>query len=858
MTTYATNLLAINALCISSGGTGGHQTTLPALNELCSLQSVDVGHETNLPALNALAVGLGSAGGFVTNLGALNGISAQLGGSSNHVDCLAAWQFIADTGFLDTENIIQKLDFTMDSAKQYLLDASGNSNNGKLVKSNCYLGNNTNNFSAISSDPVADQMTFYDFSVEFYLYTTNTGMQVFLGRSTGASYAKLLSCFLYNSGVLYYYSGNGSLTSNVVIIPSVSLSTVYNIKVSVSNSTGAISWIVNGSAGSASFTNRTPATNQTNDLVRISGVLDSGTEYYKLATGSKIFGVKYYASVNYQNITHYWPIAEGGGTTVYDVVGSKNLTLATTSWSTQDDYHYNLTKGFQLYGNSDANNSIIRVPYNNDGTTKSPTIAGYTKFADCPAGAFHNFAETGVQRNYNNVAGLTSAGISSTNIVYYGGVTGYSGYAFCKNHMGNETDYTVFSTQKNRYASFGNKSYSQYMDDSVTQVLVAGSTGKIHSTNFKNCINRTVSASVYYTMFIRNGTYTLTTTSELSIVIPAKCRVIGESKTQCLVNGYLPANTAKAIIGVTSTFHTNGTSFAIGNLDGTAKNMRYVVHDDNSVVNPIKRYYNARFKHLGNDEALVIDPTVFNTCDAIGSGFQDGLDLIAEDCEFIGYVGSGGEGRGYAAHSRPEASSNPAILKFNNCGFDVENGTYSFRWSTGPTGQNDELQFKGCDFNDKQLYFDPNTSAYDAMADKWKASKKAADTAPTIYAASPTAYIGLQISSGSASTLVVNSGTTATLLFSSPKTIDAKTQAGRKNISESITGAQALKALLGNCSSVNKTLSVKIDGIDTNIVFNQNYSAMTNAAVLTSINSINPDVVFSEYNYTTNATFTNV
>lgn len=838
-TSYTYDILALNALCIAQGGTGGHTYSIDALNELCILLGITAGHTYIIDALNTIVTAIGGTGTYT------------------YED--AAWQFIADTGFLDTENIIQKLDFTMDDAKQYLLDVSGNSNNGKLVKSNCYLGNNFNNFSTISTDPVTDNLKFYDFSVEFWFSVAATsGYQVLLGRATGALTKNLLSVFCCDGGKLKYYSGNDTTNVTVDIIASVSTNTVYHVKCSVVNSTGNIAWEVNGVAGSSTFSNKTPATNQANDIVRMSGVINAGSPYYYLQNNGKLFGVKYYQAVNYATLGNYWPIAEGGGTTVYDVVGSKNLTLTTASWSTQDDYHYNLTKGFQLYGNSDANNSIIRVPYNNDGTTESPTISGYTKFADCPAGSFHNFAETGVQRNYNNVAGLTSAGISSTNIVYYGGVTGYSGYAFCKNHMGEETDYTVFSTQKNRYASFGNKSYSQYMDESVTQVLVAGSTGKIHSTNFKKCINRTVSSTVYYDMFIREGTYELTTTSQLSIIPPAKCGIIGESKTGTILQGHLPAATAKATIEATSTIHTNGNSFRVANITVTAQNLRYAIHHDNSVISPVVRISNAIIQHLGNAEAIAVDPTVLNLGDGYGSGFQDGLDSVAIDCQFIGKAVASGDGRGFAAHSRPEVYSNPAVLKFTRCSFECIDGDYSFRWSTGATGQLDEMQFDTCDFNDQQLYFDPATSFYDAMADKWKASKKTADIAPTIYAASPTAYLGLQISSASASTLVVNSGTTATLLFSSPKTIDAKTQAGRKNISESITGAQALKALLGNCSSVNKTLSVKIDGIDTNIVFNQNYSAMTNAAVLTSINSINPDVVFSEYNYTTNATFTNV
>jgi len=141
MTTYASNLLAINALCIASGGTGGHQTTLPALNELCSLQGVAVSHESNLPALNALAVGLGSAGGYVTNLGALNAISLAIGGTADHVDCLSAWSFIATTGLglssLQSSMAIWLGD--LDFANNKWLDKTGNTSGATLGGGNCIL-----------------------------------------------------------------------------------------------------------------------------------------------------------------------------------------------------------------------------------------------------------------------------------------------------------------------------------------------------------------------------------------------------------------------------------------------------------------------------------------------------------------------------------------------------------------------------------------------------------------------------------------------------------------------------------------------------------------------------------------------
>lgn len=753
------------------------------------------------------------------------------------------------------QNILQKLDFSMDADKKLLLDVSGNGNNGKLVNSNCTFDNASRNIGVISTDPEADNMLFSDFSVEFYFSITDTitANYAIFGRTNGGLFNNLLSLFWCTGGNLTYYSASGSANSAVVIINTLVQNTIYHVKASINNTAGTISWEVNGTAGSANFTNRTPVTNQANDYVAMGRV--SG--FYGI--NGKLFGVKYYTGLNYTNLTHYWPCAEGKGVTIYDVVGGKDLTLAseTSKWSTQDEYHYNLTKGFQLFGNS----SVIRVPYNNDGTKKDPTIVGYTNFADCDAGTFHNFAETGIKRNYLNVAALTSAGVANTNVIYYGSLSGYSGYGYCKNYMGLETDYTLYSVAETlttyRKTFFGYALFSNYIRDTVTKVLIAGSTGKIHSINLKNIVASAIGCDV----FIKNGAYNLTNaTTELQITIPEDVGVVGESKSNTIINGHLAADTAVATIAALSTFgNSNGNGFRLANLTATAQNMRYVVHDDGTEIAPIKRIYNVKLEHYGNHDAYLIDPLVFLTCDAYGSGYQDNLDLIAEDSEFIGHESDGGAARGFATHHRWEAPyTNPAILKFNRCIFN-SNGSYPFRWSTGPTTKNDRCEFAGCNFNGKQIYFDP-TTMYDLMADKVNLFKDATDIAPIVDCQADAAYIGLKVETGITKTLTINTGTVATLLLSSEKTITSYTVIGRKNITDSvfITGAVGLKGLLGDCSGTPKVLSVKIDGVDTNITFNQNYSAMTNAQVLTSINGINADIQFSEYSYGANAAVVNL
>lgn len=95
--------------------------------------------------------------------------------------------------------------------------------------------------------------------------------------------------------------------------------------------------------------------------------------------------------------------SEGAGTSIYDISGNDNHGTATnitesSFWgSTQDEFHYNITGGFEEYDDDATGNTILRVPYKVDGTQITPTISGYTKNQNNPAGAWHNDAETKIE-----------------------------------------------------------------------------------------------------------------------------------------------------------------------------------------------------------------------------------------------------------------------------------------------------------------------------------------------------------------------------------------------------------------------------------------------------------------------------
>ncbi|RMG80549.1 MAG: LamG domain-containing protein, partial [Chloroflexi bacterium] len=98
----------------------------------------------------------------------------------------------------------------------------------------------------------------------------------------------------------------------------------------------------------------------------------------------------------------YYPLAEGAGTTLYDVSGNNlhatlyNISESSFWANTQDVFHYNINKGSSLY--THATNNDLRVPYDLNGHPLSITPpSGYSLASENPAGNWHNNAETKIQ-----------------------------------------------------------------------------------------------------------------------------------------------------------------------------------------------------------------------------------------------------------------------------------------------------------------------------------------------------------------------------------------------------------------------------------------------------------------------------
>jgi len=758
-------------------------------------------------------------------------------------------------------DLIQQLSGAVESDGFTLKDLSAEGNDALLVNSNCLKGSNTAlNINSLNTTPVASGLSCYDFSVEFSFKTsTITGTKVILGRfSDAGGTSGFLSCFTMAASGLKYYHADGSSSSNTTIIALLTANQEYKIKATVSNSTGRIDWFVDGVAGAgANITNKTPATALANEMFAIG----RGYASSSALVSESIWDVKYYDSVNYADLTHHWPLCEGNGLGFYDIIGTLHGTMQGASWGTQNKYHYNYINGFELYGNSTG--LVIRVPYKAAKAKITPTISGYTKYSDCDAGAFHNFAETGIKRNPLNDATLAASGVADTNVIYYGSLDGNDGYSFVKNWMELENNWCVYSSSSDRKSKFSMPLATSYFTAGSTRVIL-GLSGKVHSTNLKAGVS--VASRDYY---VRNGTYTLNSATLIPILLPNGANIIGQSKAGVIINGSLPYDAGNLVSNDTSTFDVENITalgYSINNLSATARNMRYVLHDDFPTQDLTRNLKNVDFEHFGSVDAIAYDALTVKYQAACGTGWRSGSVTNTTGSRFKGFGTDAGFqfGYGFGAHGN-EVQTNPANWEFINTDFEADANYPCFAIRFEPsTTQQDTFKFNGCTFNTHVLL--DSIQIYHPIADKVQMYCKTGDQEPSFQFMNQAGLplIGLQFEANADGVSIASvAGVTTTLLMGSVivDELSAKYHIrGTKNVTDSavITGHVHLGAdMLQDCSSVNKTMQIVVDGTTYTITFDANYTAMTNAQVVAAINvklaALSCPATCKLYDYLTNA-----
>lgn len=716
-----------------------------------------------------------------------------------------------------------------------LPDSSGNGYDGLLVNSNMALISGQY-FDTVSTSPTTEGFAMYNYSVEFVIkpMTAVNGNRVVLGRlNTAVTGYALVSAIHIVNGVLYYYSTNGVSAFSTVNLGAVVVGTTYTCRIRINSSRGSLSWTINGVDGRSAYTNYTPATAIENDKFHLFTNHSKGWNYLGYA-----YDIKIYNDTNYSNLVHWYPCAEGNGKILYDVVGGKHDTTTTAfTSSTQNSLHYNWRYGFELYGN-DTN--IIRVPYLVNGTKISPTIENYTFYADCPSGNHNNFSETGIKRNPTNLDTLADLGIDSSNIVYFMGVDGNDSLSFCSNFgTKRETNWCIYKSKKDRKTTFNMPMATKYFRAGVSLKKLVSSDSIRHHNSVK------LANTNNYDVFIKNGTY-----NENRITLAKNVCLIGESRAGTIIRGYQDSTVNPSYYYNYSTMDWGDSTAWLCNLTVTAENLRYTIHADGQTKVHQRYLYNCDIIHYGNltaesyNDSVTIIPK-----DAWGSGTYPGTYTYAEDCKFYGYS------RGFAQHGSLgyPTSENRTITIFKNCEFkntgvnDNSSWNYCLRFNPEVSIGKDSLVFINCNYNNQSAYFDRN-STYTTLADKVSITNK-----PTFMVAYTRGWEALRFT-GTEGVIGVTEGTTTTLLMGTVYTnTDSNFCYGNKNITDYVLmiGYKSLGYYLGDCSGVNKTMEITVDGSPQTITFDEDFTARDNAYVLAFINNQISGAVASIYEYLT-------
>lgn len=322
------------------------------------------------------------------------------------------------------------------------------------------------------------------------------------------------------------------------------------------------------------------------------------------------------------------------------------------------------------------------------------------------------------------------------------------------------------------------------------------------------------------------------------------------------VKGELPDNASTAEIDDTSTINPSG-EYSIKIPWVTCKNMRYPIHSDYGVIGTTERIKDTRMTHLGNSGAFnyrVLNTTgdewdVFRAQSGWGAGTKSGVTQILENCLIESVF------RAFSNH--------------NNANFNQSIG------SSNVIAKNCHFKSDGIDLDGSYVDFTPDITIQllgSYADDKIVFENCIANGAFVLYSTSidnrefPISIKGLpkgmQIvrnAAGGGKSMTDQTDTRSCLvllLTADSDSVNEITVSGTAkldvfNIEKSITGSTGLPAYvksglwrgnvlsnLGDLTSSSKTLTVTVDGVDTDIVFSgSDYSSMSVNDFLTEVNT---------------------
>lgn len=331
----------------------------------------------------------------------------------------------------------------------------------------------------------------------------------------------------------------------------------------------------------------------------------------------------------------------------------------------------------------------------------------------------------------------------------------------------------------------------------------------------------------------------------------------GTDRGRCIIQYALPNNATNAAITNTSTFWLDSIT-EIANLTVTARNMRYAIHLETNGLRPgtVQKITNCHIEHFGNASA-VNNPWPVGSQIAVGSGLSSGQVVIGRGSMFRS------PGAGFSYHTN--AAFNAAtVVDMEGCQFvSTVDSSPCIRIQPAGSQQGDVCRLAGNVYaGDIQYGVGPTAGAPWLLTALVDQPANHNEVRLYIYGGSPVLVrnIGLgsalKIQSGStgAASSVTVAGDAVPLIFGDSVTAKfGSVTVGSAGFKGSVTGwgdisgmgvgaaASVITRLgqrLGDCSTVNRMLSVTVDGAaPINITFNANHTGQSNATILAIINA---------------------
>ncbi len=336
-----------------------------------------------------------------------------------------------------------------------------------------------------------------------------------------------------------------------------------------------------------------------------------------------------------------------------------------------------------------------------------------------------------------------------------------------------------------------------------------------------------------------------------------KVRGIGERK---IIYGELPTNLTNADYAAHQTVYLDGHA-ELENLYIIAKNTRYAIHYEraNGATNwnKLSKLKNCKVEHLGCLD--VPSGERWTAPDALGQGTTTGVQNEFEGVEIVGAR------HGFRSHANT-LSTFPNRFKFDNCVLTstLDGGFAAFIDNSPPTTEKRFVELNNTQINGV-FYFNNTTSSLvymDKVLPSIRISGKG--NTPTYFDNSQNVGRVLRITSSTTGTAsYVRVVSDAAGLLGNPTALP-----GTLGLSGSVYGDAELVDSgtdkrnlighrLGNCTSVNKTLVLNIDGVNRTVTFAQNYGSglagdnplVSATTILAEINSALSGFAVADYFY---------